>query len=279
MSHHPYQRRVIRPVIPTIRQFPISGQPENYELERDIVMRNIYDITRTGWKQLQNFLNTAVKSNDQPLVKIILKNLAPHVLDNDPTDRTLWLSLQMGEVEVATQMICNGTDLNRRHPGTGATYLHWLASKLDNKYYELATMIMDYGADVNASDKDDNGVLHVAAQYGLPQLVEELVKRNANIDIVNKSGHSVVYAAAKGGRAIDMLPLLIGYSRDVVTRNKRCIDAFYALIDLNAGNRPIKMLLDMGFPLDQYGRKGSTLLYEAVLEKKIDLVCSLFIFH
>ncbi|XP_058793280.1 serine/threonine-protein phosphatase 6 regulatory ankyrin repeat subunit B-like [Phymastichus coffea] len=270
MSQHPYQRRVDND---NDHLYPVTGSPDKFDVERDIVMRNIVDPKRTQWKNLQALLMSALKRNDSALVSAITNcRLALSVVDNDPNDTTLWDALYMEQLDVAERLIRAGTDLNRVNRGSGATYLHWLVAKSEDRFSSLTVQLLQSGADVNAVDKMDNSVLHVAVEYGSPRIVNMLLRKRARVDVVNKAGHSVIYVAAKSKYVEEMLTMLIAYSGDVTTRNKRCVDAFCALSDLNANYRHIRMILDMRFPLDTQGRKGCTLLYEAVFDKKIDQV-------
>ena len=54
--------------------------------------------------------------------------------------------------------------------------------------------LLDAGADVNITDSDENTVLHVAAEEGVPvDSLKEIIKRTKNINQLNDSGDTALH--------------------------------------------------------------------------------------
>ena len=50
---------------------------------------------------------------------------------------------------------------------------------------EMAELLLENGADINAQSKYENTPLHLAAQQGYPEVVEVLLKHGAKTDLKN----------------------------------------------------------------------------------------------
>lgn len=75
-----------------------------------------------------------------------------------------------------------------------ATLLH---VTVQQNHKELATFLLDQGADVNATTKEQLTPLHMAAQNGNADIVQLLLDRNANIDAVDAKGWTPLDRAIK----------------------------------------------------------------------------------
>jgi ankyrin repeat protein len=84
-------------------------------------------------------------------------------------------------------MIDHRVDINSLNPETGTSPL-MLAAALG--YHRICNILIDAGADMNASDHAGNTPLHLAARgYGEQKpVIETLIQRGAKIDAKNDDG-------------------------------------------------------------------------------------------
>jgi ankyrin repeat protein len=95
----------------------------------------------------------------------------------------------------------------------GSTALQYAIS---NKSYDVIALLLELGADVAIQDNDGSTALHIAAEYMLTQVAEQLLKRNPRlVEIADKYGNEPLWTAvfnAKGDYAL--VSLLLRYGAD-----------------------------------------------------------------
>ena len=99
-----------------------------------------------------------------------------------------------GNVEAIKQHIAAGTDVNEKDPYGGSTPL--ISASLFGKT-EIATILINAGADVNVQNNDGSTALHVAAFFCRPEIVKMLLGKNANKAIRNNY-NSTAYESVAG---------------------------------------------------------------------------------
>lgn len=98
------------------------------------------------------------------------------------------------------------------HSTDGWTPLH-LAAYFGRA--ELATALLDRGADVNAlsTNGQRNGPLHAAAAGGHCDLVALLIARGANVNAIQEGGFTALHSAAQSGN-VEMTKVLLANGAD-----------------------------------------------------------------
>ncbi len=66
---------------------------------------------------------------------------------------------------------------------------------------DIVALLLDCGADPDATDARGNAPLHLAARDGLRETVELLVRRGANVNTRRKDGATPLGAALKEGQS------------------------------------------------------------------------------
>ena len=87
-----------------------------------------------------------------------------------------WTAVVDGNLEGVKKRIENGQDLNERHPQFGATPLS-LATLYGRA--EVANLLIESGAEVNARNRDMNTALHAAAFLGHSEIFKRLIEAGA----------------------------------------------------------------------------------------------------
>lgn len=118
----------------------------------------------------------------------IVRSLLDSGSDVNETDghRLTPLHLTSTGVEVAKLLIERGAFVNARTK-RGRTPLH---STIRYGNLEVVRLLLDHGADVNAKARDDGTPLHEVSQTGCLHITRLLVERGADMDIRDANGRT-----------------------------------------------------------------------------------------
>jgi len=89
--------------------------------------------------------------------------------------------------------------------------LHWAA---ENGLTEIASLLIEQGADANETDHFGNTALHLALDY--PDMIELLLESGVNVDAKNALGNTPLHLAVQDRRAVEAL---LAAGADVNARN------------------------------------------------------------
>lgn len=94
-------------------------------------------------------------------------------------------AVKSGDIKEVKSLIAKGIDVNKEAV-YGSSALHGAVIK---GYYEIATLLIANGADVNASDKKYKLTpLHLAANFGNEKIVQLLLDNGSNVMLKDKDG-------------------------------------------------------------------------------------------
>jgi ankyrin repeat protein len=99
-----------------------------------------------------------------------------------------------------------------------------LAAKLG--FEPILATLLDYGADINATDPMGNNSLHIAAKYGYPDCISTVLKRGININAHSQYVPPPLSLAAADGHTFCVSLLLSAgadmYCKDDLVRKSSC---------------------------------------------------------
>ena len=151
--------------------------------------------------QGQHGLLIAIKESSPKVAKILVN--APKIdlnILNVLGESPLMLAALKGELELATQMVKKGADVNK----TGWTPLHYAAS---NGQVSVIKLLLENYAYIDAESPNGTTPLMMASMYGSPEAVKLLLDEGADPSLKNQQGMTALNFADRGKRpdAIEML--------------------------------------------------------------------------
>ena len=173
-------------------------------------------------------------------------------------------AIQGGKDKVARRILDDHPGIERMQLDVrglhGRTPLHVAVAY---KRWEIAQLLLDRGADVNATGKDYGRTpLHGAAERGSTRGIQFLVKRGGDVKTLDKSGLTPLHLAVSGGMHAEAVKLLLDAGADVNSTGKAGITPLtLALLikgsarraeAIKAGQQCIDLLVSRGAKLDVF---------------------------
>jgi hypothetical protein len=105
-----------------------------------------------------------------------------------------------GHQSLVRQLIERGAQVNK----PGWTPLHYAASNGNPQSLEIARLLLEHHAYIDAASPNGTTPLMMAAHYGLPALVDLLLEEGADPLLRNQQGLTAIDFARRAGRARDV---------------------------------------------------------------------------
>ena len=189
----------------------------------------------------------------------------------------LFLAIWEGNLSEVQRQLDHGVDPDTPYEIDKAYERPPLLEAVYKEEFEIVQMILDYGADVNRSDKYGNTALMAAIPYE-PEYVIMLLDYGADVDQKNTDGYPALIIAASMGN-LNSVEILLSYGADV---NGRYGDyGETALMEAAAGNaygdyvEIAQLLIDYGADVNCIRNDGWTALtvaYEVGFNEMIELL-------
>lgn len=159
------------------------------------------------------------------------------------------------QIEIIRQALDAGVDPCGKTTG-GETPLH-LATKSDSEAaLAIARMLIDYGADLEARDQEEDTPTMFAASWGLVETLSLLLGAGADINAQDDLGYSALHWASRNGRKATIRLLLDhGAAPDIETQQ----GATPLMLAAEYGSaEPVRMLLTAGADAQRARRDNET---------------------
>jgi ankyrin repeat protein len=111
----------------------------------------------------------------------------------------------LGSIEIVQMLVDRGAKLDATESQAGQTALMWAAAE---KHPEIAKVLIDHGADINARTKTGFTALTFAAQSGDVKSAEMMIAAGANVNEATLDGITPLLRASASGQESVLLLLL-----------------------------------------------------------------------
>ena len=134
---------------------------------------------------------------------------------NDKDESVLVLAALKGYLTLVQKLVDNDADVNK----TGWTPLHYAAS---GGHVPVIAYLLEHSAYIDAESPNGTTPLMMAAMYGSPEAVKELIQAGADPTIKNQLGLTALDFAVRGQRANSIELMQAGLLR-WAARQKRSV--------------------------------------------------------
>ena len=175
----------------------------------------------------------------------------------DATEEALHIVCRNGRPDIASLLIDRGADVNAADAGKKSTPLHVACT---NGHVSVVCVLMDRGAAISATDRSGWTPLHEACFRGRLEIARLLVDRGADVRCANACGNTPLHLACCTGRVSTAL-FLVERGADVSAANQQLITPLHFACRGYA--EAAKMLIEHGANIHAETMDGETPLHDA----------------
>ena len=217
-------------------------------------------------------LHAFCQQGELGLVEDLIDNKKADVNAKEAGVTPLHTAVVNGHVKLVELLLKNEADVNARRDNDGATPLYAAAERkhvklaaAERKHVKLVRLLLENGANVDASRTDGNTPLYVAVREGHVELVELLLKNGADVNASRTDdGATPLHAAAVSGH-VDVVKLLLKLDNkaDINARKSNLYTPLHSAIrhehvDDSRAIAIVKLLLESGADKNAKSHLGET---------------------
>ncbi|GHM58477.1 MAG: hypothetical protein sL5_06330 [Candidatus Mesenet longicola] len=210
----------------------------NIEQANNIATRLLYEGKKEHAQEIMNALKAKGYYKEQAILESKTENTTPQksstMVSNEKREQSsnkkkklskkeleentnrLFSALDNNNLQLAEKFIKQGVNVNATTKEEGDTPLHVAAQ---NGYERVVALLLQHGANVNATSKDGDTPLHLAVDKGHKHIIQLLLKEKPNINSTDKDGSTPLFIAAGKG-LYDIVNLLLVNGANVDDSNK-----------------------------------------------------------
>lgn len=208
---------------------------------------------------------TAAKLGHHRIAELLLRRGAHTEAKNDEGETPLWLAIEGQNAHMVELLLENSAHISTANK----TYHALLSIALSPGHCRIFELLLGRSPPIETQD-DRNALLWLAILGQKNHTIELLLKHGANIDALDKSGHTMLATAAKSGHH-RIAKLLLGYGANIEAQNDDKQTPLWLAV--NGHDYQItELLLQNGANINIADKYGRTPLLSAVEGKDTQLV-------
>jgi ankyrin repeat protein len=172
-----------------------------------------------------------------------------------------------GHVEAARLLLAYGADVKAQDKN-GSTPLHQASL---SRCVELARLLIEHGADAAAQDNSGSTPLHQASLSGNVELANLLIERGVDVAAQDKNGSTPLHQASLSG-SVELVRLLIKHGADAAAQDKKHGSTPLHLASRSGHPEVVQTLLTHGAYANIRDKSGWTPLHLASQEGHEEVV-------
>ena len=196
--------------------------------------------------------------------KEVLQAIIDHGADVNATDKNNYTALisacEQRDVDAIHVLLKAGSDTNNVDEDGWTCLMYAVDNNCSN---EVLQAIIDHGADVNASNKNNYTALMIAREQKHVDAIHVLLKAGFNTNIVDEDGWTCLMYAVDNNCSNEVLQAIIDHGADVNATNKRNCTALMLACEKGDVDA-IHVLLKAGSDTNIVNEDGLTCLMYAV---------------
>jgi ankyrin repeat protein len=148
------------------------------------------------FEKLRRFdMETLVSVSIVSVVAVILIFAVRHYLASyEGNIETFFRAVAEGKSEIVERMLVEKPGLAKKADKMGRTALHWA---IDYNRCDIMSVLVEHGANINATTKDKMNPLHLAAQNNRKEMAEFLLSKGADHTARSNFGRTPLMLASK----------------------------------------------------------------------------------
>ena len=172
-------------------------------------------------------------------------------------DLEFWKTATLEDITAAIE---SGADVNARNAEGQEAPLHWAAVLPTT---EVAALLLQNGAELQAQDVIGLTPLHRAAGHGSLEVVVLLLEHGADVNAGNANGGTSLHWASAFSQRPEVLEALLEYQADIAARNNDGNTPLHIAAGFGKVPAVVQLLLDRGGDIQGRNNVGQTPLHFA----------------
>ena len=176
------------------------------------MIKTDFNFNQRGGPKIATLLLYASESGNVDVVDALIDaNADPNVCD-EKDNSPLMIASKEGHVQIVIKLLNKKADINKKNGILKKTALHFACLF---GCEDVVDVLLDAKADPNICDFEDGSPLMAASEIGYHQIVQKLLKNNADISKKNREGETALSLARKAGpRSNDVVAILENFKTE-----------------------------------------------------------------
>lgn len=230
-----------------------------------------------------NLLHLVVSNeeNVEKLLKTFIYKLdtGSFLAKNSEGKTALHVAVEKCSTKVCQKLLYHNSEVIKEKDNTGNTPLHLMVK---NNLQELFHKALQYASEEDINIRNNHGltVVHFVADYNKPEIMEQIIKKGADVKVKCKKGSTPLHLAAQRGSLLCTQMMLENISSSdertvyVNEKNEQGCTAF-TLAAKGAFQRMCEILVSEGAEVHTVDNDGSSALHLAMKQRNQNFVCYL----